>query len=69
MSSIFEVPDPHACDWEGQLRVALLHQLEVERSIAELVEHGRSEHSVSWATIAGHLGVTRQAARQRFSRD
>ena len=69
MSSIFELPDPHGCDWEAQLRVALLHQLEVERSIRELVDHARSDHSASWATIAGHLGVTRQAARQRFSTD
>lgn len=64
--SPFEVPAPHGCDWQTELRRAVIHQLEVERSIRELVDHAREDHSASWADIAGHLGVTRQAARQRF---
>lgn len=62
----FTVPGSHDCTWESELRRAVVHQLEVEESIREFVTHARDEHSATWATIAGVLGVTRQAARQRF---
>jgi hypothetical protein len=46
---------------------ARLHQKELDAELAELIDHA-VELGIGWLDIAHRLGVTRQAARQRYQR-
>jgi hypothetical protein len=40
----------------------------LDRTVGEAVAHLRATHGFSWAELAAELGVTRQAAQQRYGR-
>jgi hypothetical protein len=42
------------------------HAALIEGQMHDLAEHAHEDHGVTWAEIGRALGVTRQAARQRF---
>ena len=41
---------------------------ELDAAIAQAVDGLRATHGFSWADIAAELGITRQAAQQRYGR-
>lgn len=43
-------------------------QLQLERVIGQAIAQLRATHGFSWADVARELGVTRQAAQQRYAR-
>jgi hypothetical protein len=52
---------------EARLAAAAQLARYTDRLIAELVEQARADHEpLSWARIGGALGMTRQAANERF---
>jgi hypothetical protein len=55
------------CDVEMLASLASLPDL-VEQLLGETVERLRTTHGYSWADIGRALGITRQAAQQRFGR-
>lgn len=44
------------------------HLASIEGEVQDLAAHAHEDHGVTWAEIGRALGVTRQAARQRFAR-
>lgn len=62
------VIESHGCNWELNLGAAVEHQRALDQQIVDIVRHARAEHGASWADVANLIGVTRQAARQRFGR-
>jgi hypothetical protein len=60
---ISAAPDPASVlDWISQAHARLA---EAEAEVTAAVTRAR-QHGHSWAAIAGRLGITRQAAQQRF---
>jgi hypothetical protein len=55
------------CDVEMLASLASLPDL-VEQLLGETVDRLRTTHGYSWADIGRALGITRQAAQQRFHR-
>jgi hypothetical protein len=57
------VPCPASVlDWVGQVRARLA---DTEAELAAAVTRAR-QHGHTWTAIAEHLGITKQAAQQRF---
>lgn len=56
----------HDCGWQGDLVTAVDHLEAVQESIEQLVLHAAREHGATWADLGRLLGISRQAARQRF---
>lgn len=56
----------HDCTWQAELARAVDHLEAIEDSIDGIVLHAAREHGASWADVGRLLGISRQAARQRF---
>jgi len=56
----------HDCGWQRELTTAVDHLEAIEDSIDGIVLHAAREHGASWADLGRLLGISRQAARQRF---
>lgn len=59
---------PADCRWQtlSDLSKAVQHLEILQEDIGSLVRHAHNDHDVPWAELARALGVTRQAARQRY---
>lgn len=59
---------PADCRWQTLSDIAkVVQHLEIlQADLGTLVRHAHHDHDVPWAELARALGVTRQAARQRY---
>lgn len=60
------VIEGHECGILEDLGVMVRHRQAIEREIREAIHHARDEHKTPWEDIALVLGVSRQAASQRY---
>lgn len=66
----FEQLDPESLEWKDatplpRIRAAVVARAGAERELADAVAEARTA-GISWSAIAGYLGTSGEAARQRY---